>query len=256
MEQFKPNKKSIEQEISVEDKKEFEKEIQKFIREFIYNRNQEDEYYKTRVIWEKPEDVDFDSILDSYEYSKNFRNKYRKINPGGIPTTFIGPYTSGSQIINPDTAFLDYENMGSPEIIDIVKDRDYLDWLKDNKKNNSVKSILEYVIERYSSTHHLPGIEYLKYLLEKRNKKRIPNTWEKEELYMIPSAFVSIDCREQFYAKNREKDILSEKWFCGGFYNEPNIAYQQVSKIDIDDNETGERFSPKVVLFRRKDSGE
>ena len=91
-------------------------------------------------------------------------------------------------ITNPETAFLNYESLGKPQIFNPNEDQDYQNWLKQEGRENTVNSVMDYVHETFGDTHHLPGIEYQKYLFE--NQDKIPETLKDGKFHYFPgSAF-------------------------------------------------------------------
>ncbi len=98
----------------------------------------------------------------------------------------------GQYLTNPETALLDYETLGEPEIFDPNTDTGYHAWLVQHKKTKSVASVMDYVHETYALTHHFPGIEYQKYLFE--NPDKVPQSMRDGNYYYFPgSAFRSSD---------------------------------------------------------------
>ena len=99
------------------------------------------------------------------------------------------PKEFGKYITNPETALLDYEKLGKPEIYNPNEDIDLDKWLKKNKLNKTRASVMQYVAEKFSDTHYLPGIEYQKYLFQNQKKKGvIPKELKDGNWYFFPGA--------------------------------------------------------------------
>jgi hypothetical protein len=90
----------------------------------------------------------------------------------------------GRYLTNPETAFLDYETLGEPFIFDPNTDQGYQNWLIQHNRTKGVASVMDYVHETYAGTHHLPGIEYQKYLFE--NPDKVPQSMKDGNLYYFP----------------------------------------------------------------------
>ena len=78
---------------------------------------------------------------------------------------------SFTYLTNQETALLNYESLGEPEIFNPDTDQDLNNWIaQQENKGMTVKSVTEYLHEKFKDTHYLPGIEYEKYLYENTDK--------------------------------------------------------------------------------------
>lgn len=94
----------------------------------------------------------------------------------------------GKYITNPETALLDYESLGIPEVFNPNTDQKYKNWLGQENRQNTVNSVMDYIHETFANTHYLPGIEYQKYLFE--NQSKIPEALKDGNWHYFPgSAF-------------------------------------------------------------------
>lgn len=115
----------------------------------------------------KPRDIKWQDIVKASDDAKEF----------------------GKYITNPETALLDYEKLNAPEIYNPNEDKDLDKWLKKNKLNKTRESVMQYVAEKFSDTHYLPGIEYQKYLFQNQKKKGvIPKELKDGNWYFFPGA--------------------------------------------------------------------
>ncbi len=68
----------------------------------------------------------------------------------------------GEYTINPETIDIDWEAI-PPEKIKVIK-------IPDDRTNEQLSDIAEYVIKTYGEDYYIPGIEYLKYIVEHSDK--------------------------------------------------------------------------------------
>lgn len=98
----------------------------------------------------------------------------------------------GKYLTNPETVLLDYESLGEPIIFNPNTDVGYQSWLQKNNRGGTVASMMDYIHETYAEDHHIPGIEYQKYLFE--NQEKIPASLKDTNWYRFPgSAFRGSD---------------------------------------------------------------
>lgn len=121
--------------------------------------------------------------LANISFTPEFKNP-RDINFDELAKAPHDPNEFGHYLTNPETAFLNYESMGEPEIFDPRTDQAFKNWFKTKNREKDTASVMEYVRETYGDTHYLPGIEYLKYLFAHKN--RIPQFFKEGGLYFLP----------------------------------------------------------------------
>jgi hypothetical protein len=160
-----------EQILTREEKEKFTQEIDTFWRDTYttdWSLNGQD-LSKTKFVPDllKPRDIKWQDIVKASDDAKEF----------------------GKYITNPETALLDYEKLNAPEIYNPNEDKDLDKWLKKNKLNKTRESVMQYVAEKFSDTHYLPGIEYQKYLFQNQKKKGvIPKELKDGNWYFFPGA--------------------------------------------------------------------
>ncbi len=152
-------------------KEKFTQEIDTFWRDTYTNdwslNNQDLSKVKFTPEFLKPEEIKWQDIAKAKDDPKEF----------------------GKYITNPETALLDYEKLGKPEIYNPNEDIDLDKWLEKNKLKKNPASVMQYVAEKFSKTYYLPGIEYQKYLFENQKKKGvIPEELKDGNWYYFPGA--------------------------------------------------------------------
>ena len=141
---------------------EFEKEMKTFLESSFKSLGDDPSKAKIQAIWQ--DTTNFKDLVEMPDDKEEF----------------------GKYIVNPENAFLDYESMGEPEIFDPNTDQSFKDWLQKEHREKNVNSVMDYVQETYKETHHLPGLEYQKYLFE--NKDKIPEFLKDGKFYFMPSS--------------------------------------------------------------------
>ena len=128
----------------------------------------------------------FSSYYNSYK--KKATQKVRFAKPTdldyGALSKNINPQKFGEYTVNPDVQDINFET-AKPFILD-------------DSKFVGVKGaeIIEYVVKTYSTTHHIPGIEYLKWLIEEKEKGNKVDVGRGPAAYFFPgSVFCGPDGR-------------------------------------------------------------
>ncbi|MEZ4103038.1 MAG: hypothetical protein R3B55_00475 [Candidatus Paceibacterota bacterium] len=198
----------MSQEFKLDEEKKivFEKEMKVFLENYFKNKSSDISKLKIEALWQ--EDLDFRDLYDQEEMKEEF----------------------GKYIVNPESALLDYESLGEPEIFNPNRDQFFKDWLEKEGRQKNISSVMDYVQKTYKNTHHLPGIEYQKYLFE--NKDKIPESLKDGYDSYMPSASL----RDSYGDWNALYGTWSERegWVCQDYY----IAY-----------DWGPSF--RVVLFKK-----
>jgi len=141
---------------------ELEKEMKIFLENFFKGRLEDLSKANIQAIWQ--DTINFKDLTEQTAKPEEF----------------------GKYIINPENAFLDYESMGEPEIFDPNEDQPFKDWLQKENREMNTNSVMDYVQETYKETHHLPGLEYQKYIFE--NQDKIPESLKDGKYYYMPSS--------------------------------------------------------------------
>ncbi len=164
--------------------KEIESHIQNLVTEKGLTPEQIEQFTKEYDAFWKDTYKTWNSSLDtsSITFTPEFTStiNFKDLAQEPDDTTKFGQY-----LTNPETAFLDYETLGEPEIFDPNTNQEYQAWLVQHKKTKSVASVMDYVHGKYALIHHLPGIEYHKYLFE--NPDKVPQSMRDGNWYYFPS---------------------------------------------------------------------
>jgi len=99
--------------------------------------------------------------------------KLRTVNP-----TSPGKYMYGQYTVNPETFAMNFEEK-KPKV-QIADMREFV-----GRANSEV---IKAVVDKYSKTHHIPGIEYYKYLLE--NPDKIPAEMDNSKFYYFMGSVI------------------------------------------------------------------
>lgn len=151
--------------ITPEQKQQFSQEMNEFLKDTYNSMDWDISQVVFTPKWINQGEVDFKSLSEMSADKKEF----------------------GEYITNPETAFLDYEALNDPEVINLYfQDENYQNWLKQNNRQNRMVSVMDYIHEVYKNTHYLPGIEYQRYLFE--NQGKIPDSLKDGNYYFLPGS--------------------------------------------------------------------